>query len=106
MFDRIRHPPRGRGGGKEGLRGRVALASGASLKGKGRQPVPAGDGVVMEMPGGGGLGDPLTREPVRVADDVRDGLVSRKAALKDYGVVLGDDGAVDEAATAARRRRG
>ena len=106
MFDRIRHPPRGRGGGKEGLRGRVALASGAALKGKGRQSVPAGDGVVMEMPGGGGLGDPLTREPGHVADDVRDGLVSRQAALEDYGVVIGDDGAFDEAATTARRQRG
>jgi len=106
MFDRIRHPPRGRGGGKEGLRGRVTLTSGTTLKGKGRQPVPAGDGVLMEMPGGGGLGDALMREPTRVAYDVRDGLVSRGAALEDYGVVLGDDGAVDEAATAARRRKG
>ena len=84
----------------------MALASGAALKGKGRQSVPAGDGVVMEMPGGGGLGDPLTREPGHVADDVRDGLVSRQAALADYGVVIGDDGAFDEAATTARRQRG
>ena len=60
----------------------------------------------MEMPGGGGLGDALTREPARVADDVRDGLVSREAALEDYGVVMGDDRAVDEVATAARRRKG
>ena len=106
MFDRIRHPPRGRGGGKEGLRGRVTLTSGAPLKGKGRQPVPTGDGVLMEMPGGGGLGDAFAREPARVADDVRDGLVSGESALEDYGVVMGDDGAVDEAATAAWRRGG
>ena len=105
MFDRIRHPARGRGGGQEGLKGRVTLTSGAALRGKGRQPVPTGDGVVMEMPGGGGLGDPLTREPGRVADDVRDGFVSRQAALKDYGVVIGSDGAIDEAATAERRRQ-
>jgi N-methylhydantoinase B len=106
MFDRIRHPARGRGGGQEGLKGRVTLTSGAALRGKGRQPVLTGDGVVMEMPGGGGLGDPLTREPGRVADDVRDGFVSRQAALKDYGVVIGGDGAIDEAATAERRRQG
>ncbi len=106
MFDRIRHPARGRGGGKEGLRGRVTLTSGAPLKGKGRQPIPTGDGVFMEMPGGGGLGDSLAREAGRVADDVRDGLVSKEAALEDYGVVIGDDGSVDEAATVTRRRRG
>jgi N-methylhydantoinase B len=106
MFDRIRHPPRGRGGGKQGLRGTVTLASGPSLRGKGRQPIPTGDGVVMNMPGGGGLGDPLTRDAGRVADDVRDGLVSRQAALDDYGVVIGDDGTFDEAASAARRRQG
>ena len=58
------------------------------------------------MPGGGGLGDALMREPTRVAYDVRDGLVSRGAALEDYGVVIGDDGVVDEAATVARRRKG
>ena len=60
----------------------------------------------MEMPGGGGLGDSLAREAGRVADDVRDGLVSKEAALEDYGVVIGDDGSVDEAATVTRRRRG
>ena len=56
------------------------------------------------MPGGGGLGDPRSREPRRVADDVRDGLVSRAAALEHYGVVIGDDGSLDAAATEAARR--
>jgi N-methylhydantoinase B len=58
----------------------------------------------VDSPGGGGVGDPLKRDPARVLRDVRDGLVSRAAAETVYGVVLTPDGrAVDEAAT--RRRR-
>ena len=47
--------------------------------------------------------DPLTREPTRVAVDVRAGLVSVEAAAADYGVVVSAAGEVDEPATTARR---
>ena len=62
----------------------------------------------MEMPGGGGLGDPLDRDAERVARDVRNGMVSADRALADYGVVLGPDGDPDPDATAGERsgRRG
>ena len=62
-----------------------------------------GDVLEIRSAGGGGRGDPLLREPVRVLRDVERGYVSAAAALKDYGVVIGADGAVDEAATAAER---
>jgi N-methylhydantoinase B len=62
-----------------------------------------GQHVRLETPGGGGFGDPLTREPARVARDVRLGYVSREAAWRDYGVVVDADDAVDAAATAALR---
>jgi N-methylhydantoinase B len=52
--------------------------------------------------GGGGYGDPLTRDPALVARDVADGLVSPGRARDVYGVVLGD-GSVDVAATARQR---
>ena len=67
MFDRVVHPPRGREGGQAGRTGRVRLASGKDLRGKGRQPIPAGDRLIMEMPGGGGLGDPRGGAPARRA---------------------------------------
>ena len=57
----------------------------------------------LETPGGGGFGDPLTREPAHVARDVRLGYVSREAARRDYGVALREDGGVDESATARLR---
>ena len=61
LFDRIDNPARGRHGGKPGAPGRVSLASGAILKGKGKQIVPAGDRLILELPGGGGLGKPEER---------------------------------------------
>ena len=62
-----------------------------------------GQRVRLETPGGGGFGDPLTRDPARVARDVRLGYISREAARRDYGVALQEDGGIDEPATAALR---
>jgi N-methylhydantoinase B len=53
--------------------------------------------------GGGGFGDPIDREPGRVADDVRNDYVSQEVARETYGVVLDDDGSVDADATEDRR---
>ena len=105
MFDRVIHPPRGRNGGGPGWTGRVYLKSGAAeFKGKGRQTIPRGDHLVLEMPGGGGLGDPLDRDPERVAEDVRNGLVSVEHARGDYGVVIGAGEALDREGTQSERR--
>ena len=104
-MDRVRNPARGRGGGHNGWTGHVRIASGVELRGKGRQPIPPGETLILEMPGGGGFGSPLERDPQAVADDVRDGMVSPEAALSEYGVVFADDGSVDAAATAAERAR-
>jgi N-methylhydantoinase B len=63
----------------------------------------AGQHVRLETPGGGGFGDPMTRDPVRVGRDVNLGYVTKAAARKEYGVVIGENGAVDTAATAVLR---
>jgi N-methylhydantoinase B len=63
-----------------------------------------GDVVRLEMPGGGGYGDPVLRDPRRVLDDVADGVVSPGAARQQYGVAICPDGlAVDEEGTARLR---
>ena len=77
MYERVAHPARGRDGGADGAAGRVRLASGAGLRGKGLQDVPRGDRLVLELPGGGGLGDPGLRDPGALQDDLDNGLVSR-----------------------------
>lgn len=103
MFDRVQHPARGRDGGKPGAAGVVALVSGPRLNAKGSQPIPAGDLLHLEMPGGGGFGDPLAREPELVAEEVADGLLSPGKALADYAVVVSADGVLDRDATARAR---
>ena len=86
MFDRIKHPARGRNEGLSGGAGRIYLKSGRELRGKGRQTIPAGDVVILEMPGGGGYGDPSLRDPSQVKTDVLNELVSPQAAERDYGM--------------------
>lgn len=54
--------------------------------------------------GGGGIGDPIRREPERVGADIRMRLVSRQWAETLYGVVTREDGSVDFDATDACRR--
>ena len=63
----------------------------------------AGDRLRVCLSGGGGYGDPFTRPAGDVARDVRDHRVSREAARELYGVVLTEDGGVDDAATARAR---
>ena len=45
-----------------------------------------GDRLIIEMPGGGGMGAPAERDPAAVRRDVRAGYVSAEAAERDYGV--------------------
>uniref|UniRef100_UPI0035B063C6 hydantoinase B/oxoprolinase family protein n=1 Tax=Sphingomonas sp. TaxID=28214 RepID=UPI0035B063C6 len=84
-YERTRFPPRGRNGGGAGSLGRISLRSGTALKPKGLQIVPAGDGLVVEMPGGGGIGDPRERAPEAMRRDIDEGYVSAEAAQRDYG---------------------
>jgi N-methylhydantoinase B len=62
-----------------------------------------GEVLAYSFQGGGGYGDPIRRDPERVARDVRNGLVTPHWASALYGVVL-RDGAIDAEATRARRR--
>jgi N-methylhydantoinase B len=80
MFDRIRHPPRGRDGGGSGAAARVYIRNGKALRGMGRELIPAGCSMVLETAGGGGRGDPAQREPDAIADDLVNGLVTRTTA--------------------------
>jgi N-methylhydantoinase B len=68
-----------------------------------RVRIPEGWWVADFVQGGGGYGDPLEREPERVASDVRRGLVTARSADLIYGVVVAADGAADLVATERRR---
>ncbi|HBK07300.1 MAG TPA: 5-oxoprolinase [Acetobacteraceae bacterium] len=85
-FERVKFPARGRNGGGAGQRGGVSLTSGVELKPKGLQVVPPGERLLIEMPGGGGMGPASERDPQAVRRDVRLGYLSAEAAKRDYGV--------------------
>ena len=85
IFDRVANAPRGREGGGDGAPGRVTLKSGATLRPKGFQIIPNGDRLILDLPGGGGLGDPHTRDRALVAKDLRDGLITPEEAERLYG---------------------
>ena len=60
----------------------------------------------MVLAGAGGYGNPLERDPARVADDVREEKLSIDYVRREYGVVIDPHSLqVDEAATAALRQR-
>ena len=105
-------PPRGVRGGKSGVAGSTFLVS----KGN-RMKLPNVANVYLRKgqsihgidSSGGGYGEPLSRDPKRVLNDVFEGYVSLKKARETYGVVCTGriaDGSltIDTRATAARRK--
>ncbi|MFJ2340789.1 hydantoinase B/oxoprolinase family protein [Pseudomonas protegens] len=64
-----------------------------------------GERVINLNPGGGGYGDPFLRPLERVAEDLRNGLVSLEGARLDYGVVFDAEQRLDQDATRALRAR-
>lgn len=87
-WDRVKYPARGALGGAAGLRGRAYLKeTDVEFRGKGRQLIPAGLTLVVETPGGGGLGDPAERDPAALARDRLAGLVSDEAVRAFYADV-------------------
>jgi N-methylhydantoinase B len=70
MFDRVAHPARGREGGENGAPGVVRLDDGTRLATKGRQYVPGGKRLVLELPGGGGYGPAAERSAEARAQDL------------------------------------
>ena len=91
MFDRIGHPAAGRDGGLPGEAGSVTLDDGTVLRGKGSQTaVPLGRRVVLSLPGGGGYGDPVQRDPGQLAADLRNGYISPATAQQAYQAAPAD----------------
>lgn len=85
--ERIANPAKGRHGGLAGAPGRIRLGpDGPDLPGKGEVRIGGGETLIFQTPGGGGFGPPNERSPVAVRQDVRDELVSARAAQHVYGI--------------------
>jgi N-methylhydantoinase B len=106
-FDRAKFPPWGLFGGKDGMAGYGQIeVPGEAVKtvNKAYTPIPKGTLVRAVNNGGGGWGDPLERDLAAIANDLRQGYISRGAAEKDYGVAFAPDGSIDELGTRKRRQ--
>jgi N-methylhydantoinase B len=64
--------------------------------------VEAGEVIISIGAGGGGYGPPTERDPLLIADAVREGLLTEHRAAEVYGVIV-VAGVIDEAATLRRR---
>ncbi|HEX7103212.1 MAG TPA: hydantoinase B/oxoprolinase family protein [Nitrolancea sp.] len=107
--DRMEHQPYGLDGGRPGAptHNRL-LRSGAAhpMPSKFTEWIHYGDTFDHRQAGGGGFGDPFTRDSSAVLTDVRNGLVSPASARHDYGVVIDPEcWEVDKAETKRLRGR-
>jgi N-methylhydantoinase B len=85
MFDRCDNPARGRDGGSSGSAGSVSLDDGTAMQSKGKQWIPDGRRLVLHLPGGGGYGNPQSRDKALVRQDIERGYISEQQAKQDYG---------------------
>ena len=86
MFDRVRHPARGRQGGQPGGATEIAQDDGTPMRGKGKQFVPQGRKVMLSLPGGAGYGDPRDRPADLVRRDLARGYISPHTAATLHGL--------------------
>ena len=107
--DRARIAPYGLfGGGRAAPSRNVLDPDGRSqeLPSKLTRNMRGGEVIRHEQAGGGGYGDPLSRDPELVAADVADEKISRAFAAEKFGVILlPDQFHPDMAATEDRRRQ-
>ena len=110
-MENTKFPPYGVIGGRAGRPGKILLNPDTPEE---RALPQVGDGVQLKRGdllrlvtcGGGGWGDPFSRDPLLVQQDVARGFVSVSGALEDYGVVLDPlSYEIDKAATEECRQR-
>ncbi len=88
IADRTKYPAPGLLGGQAGAAGEVALGDGTRLHAKSLVDLGDGDVVHVNLPGGGGYGNPLQRDAQRVLWDVIEGYITPEEAEKNYGVAV------------------
>jgi N-methylhydantoinase B len=84
LCDRVKFAAEGYLGGGEGAHAAVHT-TGSGGSGKLSEVMPAGASFTLDLPGGGGFYDPAERDPVALARDIEEGLVSETAAAA-YGI--------------------
>jgi len=86
--DRMKFPPFGVNGGDDALPTRIFFNNDQQERSKFIETVPSGTVLSVDMPGAGGWGNPLDRDPSLVLDDFIQEKISAKRAREKYGVVV------------------
>jgi N-methylhydantoinase B len=92
IADRTVYPAPGLLGGQAGATGEVRLGDGTRLHAKALVELRPGDVVHVNLPGGGGYGDPFERDVDKVRWDVIEGYISVEEAERKYGVAVRYEG--------------
>ncbi len=96
IADRTEYPAPGLLGGRSGAPGEVTTDDGKKLHAKALKDLTKGEVIHINLPGGGGYGDPFKRDPDKVLWDVIEGYVTANEAEKSYGVAIRYKGKVDD----------
>jgi N-methylhydantoinase B len=96
MIDRTRFPALGLKGGKPGALGEFLVNGASRPQPKALITLVPDARVQLNLPGGGGYGNPFQRPVALVLDDVVNGYVSPEAAERDYGVAIRYMGSQDQ----------
>jgi N-methylhydantoinase B len=88
IADRTAYPAPGLLGGQSGATGEVGLGDGTRLNAKALKDLRPGEVVHINLPGGGGYGDPLKRAVEKVRWDVIENYISPEEAERHYGVAV------------------
>lgn len=96
IADRTAYAAPGLLGGQSGATGEVTLEDGTRLNAKALKDLRAGEVVHINLPGGGGYGDPLKRDVERVLWDVIENYITPEEAKRRYGVAVRYRGKTDD----------
>ena len=92
IADRTIYPAPGLMSGHAGATGEVFLGDGTRLHAKALVDLKPGDVVHVNLPGGGGYGDPFERDAEKVRWDIIDGYITVEEAERKYGVAIRYEG--------------
>jgi N-methylhydantoinase B len=96
IADRTVYPAPGLQGGAAGAAGELVLNDGVRPNPKALLDLRERDVVHLNLPGGGGYGDPFRRDVQRVLWDVIEGYISPDEAEAKYGVAVRYQGSADD----------
>ena len=86
--ERTMYAAAGLQGGLSGSKGELLINKKKIKNSKKNIEIQSGTNITLKLPGGGGYGDPLERSAKSVLKDVVNGIVTKRSAKNDYGVVI------------------